>query len=400
MRIAHVIPYMHPAAGGPPVVVDRLSRELVARGHDVRVLTTDLFANGDAAWATAGSPPYDLEVFPAARRNGYAYSQRLRQAIHETTRESDVVHVHTLWTYASLAAARACRNAKVPYLVMPHGMLDPHSVARGWLKKQVYGRLIEWPLLRRARGMCYTHPEEERLASQTCPHLPRGHIVELGADSPPEGDRSNLREEFLDRYPSLRGRTVALFLGRLHAKKGLNLLIPAFEEVSRRLPDAHLLLVGPGDPAYIESIKVEVAHRQLKSHVTFTGLLAGRDKWAAMAASDLFVLPSYQENFALAAVDAIRSGLPVLLSRRVNLWQDIVAAGAGRDCDTSVSSVANVLHRCLADAVWRAAAAQAGARLLTTRFNWTKSAAHLEEIYSLVASSPIPAIVPPEQNLN
>src|SRR5262245_3333598 len=101
-----------------------------------------------------------------------------------------------------------------------------------------------------------------------------------------------------------------------------------------------------------------------------------------MAASDLFVLPSYQENFALAAVDAIRSGLPVLLSRRVNLWQDVVEAGAGRDCDPTVDSVAEKLSSCLIDRSWRASAVEAGVRLLAVRFNWAVSAARLEEVYA------------------
>jgi glycosyltransferase involved in cell wall biosynthesis len=381
LKILHVIPYMHPAAGGPPVVVDRLSRELVARGHEVRVLTTDLLAGGDRAWATAERRPYALDVYPAARGNGYGFSREFGHSIRTAVAKYDVVHLHTLWTYASLAAARACRQANVPYLVMPHGMLDPHSVRRGWLKKQVYGRVFEWPLLRRARGMCYTHPEEERLAAQTCRRLPRGYIVELGVESPPDCRLTDLRAEFLDRHPELRSRTVVLFLGRVHAKKGLDLLIPAFDRVSQRQPDAHLLIVGPGEPDYIASIRREVAARHLGRKVTFTGLLSGRDKWAAMAASDLFVLPSYQENFALAAVDAIRSGLPVLLSRRVNLWKDVVDARAGRDCETTVDSVTETLNACLADAVWRTEAAEAGARLLTTRFNWAKTAAGLEESY-------------------
>src|SRR5262249_25906874 len=155
MKIVHVIPYMHAAAGGPPVVVDRLSRELVARGHDVRVLTTDLYAEGDSTWQAAENFPYQIEVYPAG--NTFGYSRAFQRGIREAVRNSDIVHIHTLWTFASLAAARESLRANVPYLVMPHGMLDPHSVRRGWLKKQLYGRIVEWPLLRRASGMCYTH---------------------------------------------------------------------------------------------------------------------------------------------------------------------------------------------------------------------------------------------------
>jgi glycosyltransferase involved in cell wall biosynthesis/acetyltransferase-like isoleucine patch superfamily enzyme len=386
MKIVHVIPYMHAAAGGPPVVVDRLSRELAARGHDVRVLTTDLYAEGDQGWQTAGNFPFHLEIFPAARSNSFGYSRAFQRGIREAVHNCDIVHIHTLWTFASFAAARESLRANVPFLVMPHGMLDPHSVQRGWLKKQVYGRLVEWPLIRRASGMCYTHLEEERLAAETCRGLPRGHIVELGTESPPECERDELRAEFLDRYPELRGRKVVLFLGRLHSKKGLDLLIPAFDRVVQQQPEAHLLVVGPGESKYVESIRADVGRRGLDSKASFTGRLSGREKWAAMAASDLFVLPSYQENFALAAVDAMRGGLPVLLSRRVNLWQDVVEAGAGRDCEPTVDSVAQKLNDCLADEPWRTSAVEAGARILSTRFNWATTAARLEAIYGETVS--------------
>jgi glycosyltransferase involved in cell wall biosynthesis len=386
MKITHVIPYMHPAAGGPPVVVDRLSRELAARGHEVNVLTTDLFGDQSRSWVTEEERPYSLEVFSAVLGNGYGFSRRFGQEIRRSVQRSDAVHIHTIWTFASLAAARTCLREGVPFLVMPHGMLDPHSMRRGWLKKQCYGRLLEWPLLRRARGMCYTHTEEERLAGMTCRRLPPGHIVELGAETRPEVPPAQLREEFIKRYPELTGREVVLFLGRIHAKKGLDLLIPAFDRVSQRRPEAHLLIVGPGQPAYVDSIRADVASRGLQSRVTFTGVLYGRDKWAAMAASDLFVLPSYQENFALAAVDAIRGGLPVVLSRRVNLWHDLVAAGAARDCDITVDSLSDKITDSLGDSDWRQAAAQAGQHLLQHRFSWKLAALRLEEIYESARS--------------
>ncbi len=298
MKIVHVIPYMHPAAGGPPVVVDRLSRELAACGHDVRVLTTDLFAGGDRAWAI-DKRPYELDVFPALAGNGYAFSIELWKAIAKTVRECDVVHLHTLWTFATLAAARACLAARIPYLVMPHGMLDPHSVQRGWLKKQCYGRMLEWPLLRRARGMCYTHTEEERLAQSACPGLPPGHIIELGAESAPDSPRSDLRTEFFDRHPELRDRTVILFLGRIHAKKGLDLLIPAFERVHRQQADAHLLIVGPGEPDYVASIRQDVVRHGRSVRVTFTGNPSGRDKMGGHGGQRSVRAPIVSRKFCL-----------------------------------------------------------------------------------------------------
>ena len=208
-----------PRSGRPPRRGRSAGARTDTRGHDVRVLTTDLFADRDRAWTMAEQRPYALDVFPAIAGNHYGFSTRFWKEIRRCVRNSDVVHVHTLWTFASLAAARACLDARIPFVVMPHGMLDPHSIRSGWLKKQAYGRALEWPLLRRARGICYTHVEEQRLATVTCQRLPNGYIVELGAESPPECERSELRAEFLERYPELLGRTTVLFLGACTRKK-------------------------------------------------------------------------------------------------------------------------------------------------------------------------------------
>ena len=387
MKIAQITPYMHSSAGGPPVVVDRLSHELVVLGHEVHVIATDLYGSDDRRWRSQDNRTYGMDIWPTSWPHGYAYSRQFSSAIVRIVQSADIVHIHTLWTFASLSAARACVAAGVPYLVMPHGMLDPHSVARGRWKKQLYGRLLEWPLLRQANGICYTHPEEERLARQVLPSLPKGHIVELGVEEPPVADRAELRAEFFARRPELQHRRMVLFLGRLHGKKGLDLLLPAMEKVVRSIPTAHLLLVGPGEENYVDSIRRLVSVRGLEESVTITGPLYERHKWAAMAASDLFVLPSYQENFALAAVDAIRGGLPVLLSRRVNLWQDIVDAGAGCACDLTVDSVAEQIHQCLIDENWRTSATAAGEKLLQQRFNWARSAGKLSQVYDAILAT-------------
>jgi len=372
---------MHAAAGGPPVVVDRLSRELVLLGHEVQVLTTDYQSGANEFWHSSAHRPYRLEVFRTFQNLPYAYSFKFSKAIRQAVSDSDVVHVHTLWTHSSRSAMQACHHTNTPFLAMPHGMLDPFSIRRGWLKKQIYGRAFEWPLLRGAFGICFTHPEEERLARQSCPGLPQGYIIELGAESSPDTAPAILKEGFLRRFPQLINQAVVLFLGRVHAKKGLDLLIPAFARVCRELPDAHLLLVGPGETAYVESIRRQVAQLKLCDSVTITGPLYDCDKWAAMASSRLFVLPSYQENFALTVVDALRSGLPVLLSRRINIWEDLVAAGVARDCDLSIESVAREIIDCLCDCEWRSRAVVSGESLLKSRFNWASAAKQLATVY-------------------
>ena len=247
MILTHVIPYMHPHAGGPPVFVDRISQELVKRGWDVRVITTDSIAHGqNNDWENAYRDHYPLEVHKTGKMRGYAYSPSLAEALCKAVGQSDLVHLHTLWTYPTWAAARMCRKLGVPYVVMPHGMADPHSLRSKWLKKKLYGQMLEWPNVRAARAAIYTHEEEKRLAEQSMAWLPKGHIVLPGVDNPPPVSHEALADQFFQKHPELRGRNLVIFLGRLHPKKGLDLLVPAFDDVLRSDPNAHLVLLGQG----------------------------------------------------------------------------------------------------------------------------------------------------------
>lgn len=383
MNVTHVIPYMHPSAGGPPVVVDRLGQELVGRGWTIQVVTTDLMDDGTTtSWRDRLSSAYTLIVEKGSSpRDYFRRSSPLISAVEDAVRKCDLVHLHTLWTFPTFVAARVCRKIAKPYVVMPHGMLDPNSMERKWLKKRVYGALIEWPALRAARGMIYTHSEEQRLSESVVSGLPQGYVVPLGADDPPAVSRERLAEAFFQKHPAIRGLQIVLFLGRLHSKKGLDLLVPAISRVASVRPAAHFLLVGPGDDRYVGSLKQAVARLGIAEHVTFVGPLSGEAKWQAVAASDVFVLPSYQENFALTVVESMRMGLPIVLSRRVNIWEDVVSAGAGVACELTPESVADKLIEYLDNNAARQSAGQCGMRLVTQRFNWSASADAIESVY-------------------
>jgi glycosyltransferase involved in cell wall biosynthesis len=386
--ITHVIPYMHPSAGGPPVVVDRMCRRLAGRGWTNRVVTTDALARElPTDWTAEYGQDYDLTVFPSRGPGVFSYSPHLAASIDRLVAESRLVHIHTLWTYPGWAAARACRRQNVPFVVMPHGMLDPNSLHRKWIKKQLYGRLVEWPQLRAAAAMVYTHEEERRLAEGSVRGLPAGFLVPLGADPPPEQPREQLAEAFFQRLPHLRGRKLVLFLSRLHPKKGLDLLIPAFRIVVQRHPDAHLALIGPGEDGYVATLRRLVEQEGLAGCATFTGPMLGQAKWEAMAASAVLVLPSYQENFALAVAEGMRMGLPVVLSRRINIWSDVVEASAGIACNLTADSVAEAVAHYLAEPSAAEHAGRQGQRLAAEQFNWERTAADIDAVYRHVLSS-------------
>ena len=383
--ITHVIPYMHPSAGGPPVVVDRLCRGLGRAGWTNRVVTTDALARGlPQDWTAQYGQDYEMLVFPTRGPTNFGYSGALAAKIDEIVASSQLIHVHTAWSYPGLAAMRACRRRGIPFVVMPHGMFDSNSLRRKWLKKQLYGRFVEWREVRAAAAMVYTHAEERRLAEESVPRLPPGFIVSLGADSPPDATREQLGAAFIEKFPHLRGRRVVLFLSRLHPKKGLDLLIPAFRTVANRFDDAHLAIVGAGDDAYLATLRRLVSNDSLADRVTFTGPLNGNAKWEAMAAATMLVLPSYQENFALVVAEGMRIGLPIVLSRRVNIWTDVVEGGAGLPCELSINSVAEAVARLLADPCFADHAGRQGQRLATKRFTWDRTAAAVAAVYAEV----------------
>lgn len=388
MKVLHVVPYMHPRAGGPVVVVDRLCRKLTAKGWDTPVITTDCFARDEPleTW-DFDARPYPLDVHPVRRfpfGGSYAASPALTDDLERVAPTCDLVHVHTLWTHATAAAIRIARRRHVPFVVMPHGMLDPHSMSRKPFKKKLYGTAVEFPRLRHAAGMVYTTAGEQRLAESTVPSLPSGHIVTLGTDDPPDVKRSDAAAAFRSAYPHLADRRLVIHLGRIHPKKGLDILVPAFASVARQVPDAHLLLVGPDQDNYLDVIRGLASSRGISDRVTHIPMLTGDRKWQALAAASVFALPSYQENFGIAVAEAARMSLPLVISNRVNLWPDVQDTGAGIVTECNVKQVADAMTTLLTDDAASRQAGDAARNLARTRYTWDRSAEALTTLYEQV----------------
>ncbi len=380
---------MHPSTGGPPVVVDRWCRELSKIGVDVAVMTTDSYAPNqkDRDWINDYATGYSIDVCTLSGPKGYGFGTGMRNRFCLALPKLDLVHVHNLWGYSNRLAAKYCPRYGVPFVVSTHGMLDPHSVARKGLKKRLYGDMVEWPALRRAAAIVVTHKEEYRLAEQSVKNLPRGYVVALGADNPPSEDRALLRQDFLRSEPHLIPKQRLLFMGRLHEKKGLDLLIPAFAELSTRCPDSHLIIAGPGEPNYVAHLKRRVASLRLEHWVTFVGPLHGERKWGALAAADAFVLPSYQENFAISVVEALRIGTPVIVSDRINIASDLVQAGVAKQTDLTVNGLCNAMQSMLADSAARELMGSRGRELVIKKYSWQRSCSELVKVYRELLSN-------------
>lgn len=345
VRLLQVAGTLNPTYGGPCVVVNQLTRSLTELGHCVDVVTTD---PPSAPWLTdlPGTPrPFG----PA--RGRYGYSRQLRLWLQRHVTDYDAVTVHGIWQYQSRAVHAACRGTGVPYFLFVHGALDPWFEQRypgKHLKKSLYWRLFEHRTLRDARAVLYTCEEERRLARTAfTPYQAREAIVGIGIERPP-GDPARQREVFLAQNPHLEGRRTLLFLGRLHPKKGCDLLIEAFAQVCHQDERLHLVVAGPDESGTETKLRMLAESLRVAGRITFLGMLNDDAKWGAYRSADAFVLPSHSENFGIVIAEALACGLPVLISDKVNIWREIQRCDAGLVETDTLPGAISLLQRWIA----------------------------------------------------
>lgn len=316
--ILHLLDSLDPAEGGPVEFVKAVSREHAAMGHRacVALLT----------WPDRPAPE-GLEILAAGKKEkfgGYGFRTGLVAWLRAEARRHDAIFVHGLWQYNGAAAWLALSSRDTPYFLFPHGMLDPWCVGDGGrrLKKRLYWDTVERHVARKARAVLFTSEAEMARARLSFGAPWRGQeLVTLGAAEPPP-DAEAQREAFLGRFPQLKGRRILLFLGRVHRKKGCELLARAF--ASMNVADWDLVFAGPcADAAYRAELE------EAGPRIYFTGMLEGPEKWGAFRCAEVFVLPSHQENFGIAVAEALACGVPVLVSTAVNIHPTVTAGGAG-----------------------------------------------------------------------
>ena len=302
----------------------------------------------------------------------------------------DIVHVHAVFNHSSLAAARACRAARVPYLVRPLGTLDPWSFKQKRFRKRLLWIAGARRLLHSAAAVHYTTAAEQRLVEGRF-GTRGGCVIPLGVEQCLFASR-NSSQAFRGSHPEVGDAPYVLFLGRLHHKKWVSGLIQAFLAATSSSPLRawRLVIAGAGDASYVQRLS-GIAGRGDETHrVVFTGWLDGPERVAALRGASLFALISHQENFGLAAAEAMACGVPVLVSEQVNLADEIRAANAGWVTTLDRTVVSDTLHSILLDDSERAKRGVRGAALARSRFSWTAVAETLERTYAEIIAHHTP----------
>lgn len=344
MRILNVIQSVNPVQGGPVEGLKQLVGAVRGLGHFIEVLTLD--GPGDP-WV-AEFPARTYPIGPV--RTTYGYSPRMVPWLKQHAHEFDAVIIHGLWQYHGFAVWRALHGSDVPYFMYFHGMLDPwfkHRYPLKHLKKWLYWPWADYRVSRDAKAVLFTAGEEARLAAESF-WLYRVNPSVVGYGLALDGHAaSGTAEDFHRAFPETRGKRNVLFLGRIHTKKGCDLLIEAFAKVAASEPSLHLVMAGPDQTGLIPALKAMATERGIAGRITWTGMLQGDLKWGALRAAEVFSLPSHQENFGIAVAEALAVGLPVLISERVNIWREIVEDGAGLADADDLAGTITTLERWL-----------------------------------------------------
>jgi glycosyltransferase involved in cell wall biosynthesis len=378
MRILHVIPDLAPATGGPVTAVMGLAEAQAASGHEVCVASSDYGA--DSAFFPGN---VEFKLFPC-RYDTWRWTPQLGRFLEGAVKNYDVVMIESLWQYPTFIAARACRAANVPYVLSPNGMLDSWSLSQRAWKKRPYMALVERLTLKKARAIHLT--SEGELSNS---HLERWHtpkvVIPLGLPKSKYIDLPE-RDAFIRRYPDLSGKRRVLFLGRLHYKKQPDVAISAFHKACSEMPDAHLILAGPGEDAYVRHLAEVVKRLGIQDRVLFTGQLQGDAVKEAYRAASLFVLPSWQENFGLSMVEAMAAECPIIISDHVDLASDIKQANAGLVVPPRTEETAEAISLLLGNEELSREMGSRGRQLVLEKFTWDRCAHEFNQVFDDILS--------------
>lgn len=395
MKVLFISPYIGATYGGTSKVVLELAQGLAGQGLDLDLITTQ--ANGPGKLKTplncwVEQDGYRIRYLPNWHHNDLIISPALVSWLSRHLTAYDLVHTHTIFAPLLSAVHGVCRYYRKPYIMTPHGMLEPWALSYKAGKKKLFFRLLEKPAMQQAVSI-------QALAS-----IEAQHIRSLGITSPiaiiPNGIHRQAFEtqsdptSFYQQFPETQGKTLILFLGRIDPKKGLDLLAPAFSQVKQAFPNTHLVVAGPDSIGYLPTAKRFFEAANCLDAVTFTGMLTGTIKQSALAAAHLYVAPYYSEGFSMSVLEGMASALPCVITTGCN-FPEAAEAGVAHVVGLDATEIAAALSRCLANPQQATAMGQQARQFIFSQYTWDKIASRLIEVYeSIINKEPLPISSP------
>ena len=397
MKVLHVIPSFAPAweYGGPIYAVLAMTRELVREDCEITVMTTNI--NKAGVLDVPLECPVSVEevetwYFPVEYPRWYCFSRSLARGLKKHVRRFDLVHIHSVFLWPTTIASFWCRKYKVPYIIRPAGALSSVCILKpydklwaSWsskIKKGFYLKTVGKKDLENAAAIHFTsivEREEVHPLGLKPPHF----IIPMGIDLPHPTNKLS-GPSFRDRDPRLKEKKLILFLSRIDPKKGVGFLLAALSDLAKKRDDFVLGIAGSGTKAYELEVQTLVEHHGLSARTIFYGFVEGEDKWSLLHQSDIFVLPSYQENFGFAVVEAMAAGVPVVISQQVGICTEVSKAASGFTVSLNNSEIASAIERLLESEMLRKEMGRNGASLVREKFTWKEVIKHLLREYERI----------------
>lgn len=393
MRVLHVIAGLPARGGGPTAAVVGMVAQSRILGLEAEVATTDSNIWGNLS-VPLGEKVIEQDVpryyFRSPMLRRYGYSPGLARWLRTHIRAYDLLHIHGVFAHPTISAAASAWKADVPYIIRPCGELDAWPLRKNRILKRYYLRLVGRRILNQAEAVHAASAAEkvgiERLGVKT-----NVVTVPLGVEIPSVMELSS-HGQFRKQYPELEGKKLILFLSRIDNIKGMDLLLPALKRVTEKRKDVILVIAGSGNPSFERQVRRWVADLGLDRFVMFCGFLDGHRKQAALRDADLFVLPSYHENFGIAAVEAMAAGLPVVISDQVGIHQEVRECEAGLVTRCDAGEVAEALLNVLEDDSLRRRMGENGRRLVQEKFTWSRVGVELVKLYQSIVAARRPIV--------
>lgn len=384
MKILHVVTGVHKAGGGTSEVIPRICEALVAAGHQVRLVSGNVAQLADSAMR---AKEHGVEMrFASLRQIPHLGFLRLtpefRRVIEEGVAWCDIVHIHGHWQDIPWFAPRVARRLGKPYVMQPHGFLEPERLKKSAVQKKIIGALIERPNLNRAAAVIAT-AESEKVGIQRFGVRAPIKVVPLGLDTE-RIDAARRDEALLKRVGLDPNKKTLLYFSRLTPIKGLDMLAEVWSRLHEHHDTWQLCITGPDDRGYAVQIKRLYDRLIIDSSVHFTGPVYGDDKYTLLRSVDAFVLPTRSENWSIAVQEALAAGLPTVCTKGAP-WEIIEKYQAGFWVDIGVEPIYEGLSKILsADSGTISRMAQAGRTLVEHEFGWKNIGQKLCRVYQSV----------------